>query len=92
MTFSWQVAILFVCVAAVAAAAYWIGYQRGVSSQKSAPEAEPVAALEALHLATLAPVPHIPPYRVRELTVLMELGVLTPEEFEHEKGKIHAGR
>jgi hypothetical protein len=35
---------------------------------------------------------NIPAYRINELTVLMELGVLTPEEFEQEKGKLHLGR
>ncbi len=91
----WQVAALFACVAAVAAAAYWLGFQHGSASKKIQPSVPPESRLAPAVKITreaFAPSPHIPPYRVNELTVLMELGVLTQEEFEHEKGKLHAGR
>lgn len=98
MTFlSWPPALLFACVAAIAIAAYWLGYLHGSAIQKLPPAATPVAkhqpeAVAPAPAAAPTVIHHIPPYRVKELTVLMELGVLTPEEFELEKGKLHAGR
>lgn len=85
-------AVLFACAAAIAAAAYWLGYQHGSATKKIEPAALPASPAAPQPSHAPAPVPHIPAYRVKELTVLMELGVLTPEEFEHEKGKLHAGR
>jgi hypothetical protein len=73
--------LLGVAVAFVAGVTgYWLGHRHGSASR---PEARSESA---------SPSVHIPAYRVKELTILMELGVLTPEEFEHEKGKLHAGR
>jgi hypothetical protein len=76
----WPAAALFACVVAVAASTYWLGHRHGSARRRSAQSDYPSVP------------PHIPPYRIKELTILMELGVLTPEEFEQEKGKLHAGR
>jgi len=76
----WPAAALFFCVVAVAASAYWLGHRHGSARRRPAQPEYPSAPSD------------IPPYRIKELTILMELGVLTPEEFEHEKGKLHAGR
>lgn len=65
---------------AVGVISYGLGYRHG-----SASRADPRPASPPLFA-------NIPAYRVNELTVLMELGVLTPEEFEEEKGKLHTGR
>jgi hypothetical protein len=79
--FHWLAALLGgVAVFAIGVIAYWLGHRHG-SARRHEPQPESLVAR-----------PHIPAYRVRELTILMELGVLTPEEFEHEKGKLHAGR
>lgn len=77
---NWPAAALFACVVAVAASAYWLGHRHGSAPRRPTQPKNPSAP------------PDIPPYRIKELTTLMELGVLTPEEFEHEKGKLHAGR
>lgn len=92
MTFlSWPAAALFVCgvalALAVGTAAYRLGYKHGSSQSSVKPPAPRAAPPDPLPVA-----PHIPSYRVNELVTLLELGVLTPEEFEHEKGKLHAGR
>jgi hypothetical protein len=80
MTDLWPLMALFNCVVIVAALAYWLGYRHG-SARRLPPRPEPVREP-----------PFIPAYRVKELTILMELGVLTREEFEQEKVKLHAGR
>ncbi len=74
---------LLVCAAIAAALGYGLGYRHGAGRLIS----------PSRHLmggAATRGVPEIPAYRVQELAVLMELGVLTPEEFEHEKGKLYA--
>jgi hypothetical protein len=86
LTDYWLMALLAGAVVtfAVGVAAYWLGHRHG-SSNRVEPRVDPRAAPAALFA-------HIPAYRINELAVLMELGVLTPEEFEQEKGKLHASR
>ncbi len=84
MTDLWPLAALFTCVVIVAAVAYWLGFRHGLSHV-------PGSSWPASRKQITEP-PFIPAYRVKELTVLWELGVLTAEEFEQEKVKLHAGR
>jgi hypothetical protein len=89
---SWPVAALFTCgIALAVCAAYWLGYKHG-SAQSSVEPINPPVPPAAPPPAPLPVSSHIPSYRVNELAILLELGVLTLEEFEHEKGKLHAGR
>lgn len=86
----WPLAALFVCVVAMGALAYWLGFRHGLlhaAASHAAAESQPA---EPSQPQPVEP-PYIPTYRVNELMVLMELGVLTPEEFEQAKGKLHAG-
>lgn len=90
MVSQWPGAALFVCVLAVGALAYWLGFRHGsmhVSAALAAAESQPA---EPSQPQPVEP-PYIPTYRVNELMVLMELGVLTPEEFEQAKVKLLAG-
>lgn len=84
MTDLWPLAALFACVVIVAAVAYWLGFRQGLSHMAGSGQRPP--------RKQITEPPFIPAYRVKELTVLWELGVLTAEEFEQEKGKLHAGR
>lgn len=88
--FYWPPAALFVCVVAMVALAYWLGFRHGLlhaAASHAAADSRPAAPPRQ----PPAEPPYIPAYRLRELIVLMELGVLTPEEFEQAKGKLHAG-
>lgn len=81
---NWPGAALFACAIVVAAISYWLGFRHGL--------AHVVAFGQPAPRKQITEPPFIPAYRVKELTVLMELGVLTAEEFEQEKGKLHAHR
>lgn len=74
-------------VAAIALFFYWLGHRHGRQHVHRSLAAEPTPQLKPESKP-----PEIPSYRIKELAILLDLGILTPEEFEAEKDKLHAGR